>query len=82
MSLHESSVFTHIIKRDGGVKPFDAAKIAHALERAGQAATEFDGAEAQRITQYLVLPRILLQSQYGCFGQHGDKRLLPLLHLA
>src|SRR5574343_448505 len=58
MSLHESSVFTHIIKRDGGVKPFDAAKIAHALERAGQAATEFDGAEAQRITQYLVLPRI------------------------
>lgn len=27
----------------------------------------------------LVLPRILLQSQYGCFGQHGDKRLLPLL---
>ena len=58
MTTRESSAFTHIIKRDGGIKPFDAAKITHALERAGQAATEFDGAEAQRITQYLVLPRI------------------------
>ncbi len=51
-------VASHIIKRDGTLKAFDAAKIAYAVERAGQAAAEFDAAEAQRITQYLVLPKL------------------------
>ena len=56
-----SSVLTHVIKRDGGIKPFNAAKIAHALERAAQVTQEFDAAEARRITQVLVLPRIKIQ---------------------
>jgi len=53
--------FTHIIKRDGGIKPFDVGKIAFALERAAQVSGEFDAAEAQRLTQYLVVPKIKVQ---------------------
>ena len=34
LNLQTTPVFTHIIKRDGGIKPFDATKIAQALERA------------------------------------------------
>ena len=58
MSIQTAPVFTHIIKRDGGIKPFDAGKIAQALERAAQVTGEFDGAEARRLTQYLVTPKI------------------------
>src|SRR3990167_10672123 len=61
MSLQTTPVFTHIIKRDGGIKPFDASKIAQALERAAQVTGEFDAAEAGRLTQYLVLPKIKVQ---------------------
>jgi len=40
---------TFVMKRDGRVIPFDEAKIRRALERAGAATSEFDGAVAQRI---------------------------------
>jgi anaerobic ribonucleoside-triphosphate reductase len=63
MSQEISSVFTHIIKRDGGIKAFDAAKIAHALTRAAQVTGEFDAAEATRLTQYLVLPTIKVHGE-------------------
>ena len=58
MNQLTAPAFTHIIKRDGGLKPFDATKIAVALQRAAQVTGEFDAAEAQRLTQYLVTPRI------------------------
>ncbi len=61
MKLQGSSVFTHIIKRDGGIKRFDASKISQALERAAQVTGEFDAAEAKRLTQYLVTPKIKVQ---------------------
>ncbi|MGQ0711479.1 MAG: ribonucleoside triphosphate reductase [Rhodoferax sp.] len=61
MLTHAPAGTTHIIKRDGTLKPFDPAKIAYALERAGLAAAEFDAAEAQRVTQYLVLPKLRAQ---------------------
>ena len=48
----------HLIKRDGAVRPFDAGKIARALERAGRATSEFDAARARALTQQGVLPRI------------------------
>ena len=54
-------VFTHIIKRGGAIMPFDASKIAQALERASQVTGEFDAAEAGRLTQYLVLPKVKVQ---------------------
>ncbi len=61
MNKPSAAQFTHIIKRDGGIKPFDAGKIAFALERAAQVSGEFDAAEAQRLTQYLVAPKIKVQ---------------------
>ena len=48
----------HVIKRDGGLRPFDADKIASALARAGQATAEFDAARAQQLTRVGVLPRL------------------------
>ena len=47
-----------VIKRDGTLRPFDAAKIASALARAGQASGEFDAQQAQRLTRDGVLPRL------------------------
>ena len=63
MLIPNSAAFTHIIKRDGGIKPFDADKIAHALTRAAQATLEFDAAEAHLITHQRVLPRIHASGQ-------------------
>jgi anaerobic ribonucleoside-triphosphate reductase len=46
--------FQQIIKRDGNAVPFDAAKIASALRRAGQASVQFDGQQADLLcTQVL-----------------------------
>ena len=45
-------------KRDGAVKPFDAARIESALQRAGAATGEFDAQVAHRLTLDAVLPRI------------------------
>ena len=49
---------SHVIKRDGGVRPFDAAKIASAIARAGIASGEFGADEAERLTAQGVLPRL------------------------
>lgn len=58
MNNHQTTATTHAIKRDGTVKPFDAAKIASALARAGRAAGEFDEARAEVLTRDGVLPRL------------------------
>src|SRR5665647_1443881 len=63
MKQQNRPIFTHIIKRDGGIKPFDASKIAFALERAAQVSGEFDATEAQRLTHYLVVPKIKVHGQ-------------------
>jgi anaerobic ribonucleoside-triphosphate reductase len=49
---------TNIRKRDGAVKPFDAARIESALQRAGLATGEFDAHAAHLLTLQGVLPRI------------------------
>ena len=61
MNSQSDTAFTHVIKRDGGIKPFDSSKIAFALGRAAQASGEFDSTEAKRLTQYLVCPKISVQ---------------------
>jgi anaerobic ribonucleoside-triphosphate reductase len=40
---------SHVIKRDGRVLAFDAAKISAAIARAGVASTEFDADVAARL---------------------------------
>ncbi len=51
-------VLSHVSKRDGSRKPFDAAKIRLALARAGLASGEFGAQEAARLTEQAVLPAI------------------------
>jgi ribonucleoside-triphosphate reductase len=48
----------HVIRRDGRLDRFDAAKIRSALTRAGAASGEFGDAEAERLTHLGVLPRL------------------------
>ena len=55
---------SQIIKRDGSSKPFDSAKIASALQRAGQASGEFDATEAHRLCT-LALLRLSRQGAPG-----------------
>ena len=52
---------THLIKRDGSVRAFDASRICSALTRAGHASGEFDEAEALRLTLEGVLPALAAQ---------------------
>lgn len=52
---------THIIKRDGSIKPFDARKIHSALLRAGQVTGEFDAHVAEQLTERVVVQKIQLQ---------------------
>ncbi len=61
MPASENQTLSHAIKRDGAIRPFEADKIVQALTRAAQVTGEFDTAEAGRLTQYLVLPRIKAQ---------------------
>ena len=49
---------SHVIKRDGTVRDFDAAKIIHALERAGQSTGELTLEAAREVTVRGVLPRL------------------------
>ena len=49
---------SHVIKRDGAVRDFDAAKIIHALERAGQSTGELTLKAAREVTERGVLPRL------------------------
>ncbi|MFT3816114.1 MAG: ribonucleoside triphosphate reductase [Rubrivivax sp.] len=58
MTPEATAMPSHVIKREGSLRPFDAAKIASALVRAGQAAGEFDAVQAQRLTRDGVLPRL------------------------
>lgn len=50
---------SHLIKRDGSVKDFDANKIVAAIAKAGKATGEFDESRAARITEELVLPSLI-----------------------
>ena len=49
---------SHVIKRDGAVRDFDATKITHALERAGQSTGELTLEAAREVTERGVLPRL------------------------
>ena len=53
---------SHLIKRDGSVRAFDAARICSAIGRAGHASGEFGEAEARRLTFEAVLPALALAS--------------------
>ena len=50
---------SHLIKRDGSVKNFDANKIVAAIAKAGKATGEFDESRAARITEERVLPSLV-----------------------
>lgn len=50
---------SHLIKRDGSVKDFDARKIVAAIAKAGKATGEFDEPQAARITEERVLPSLI-----------------------
>jgi len=58
MSTQAAQLPTALMKRDGRVVAFDAAKIASALARAGAATGELDAQRAQQLTQAAVLPRL------------------------
>ena len=49
---------SHVIKRDGRVLPFDAAKISAAIARAGVASAEFGADVAARLCEQHVTPRL------------------------
>lgn len=53
-----SALPLHLLKRDGSVRDFDPEKIVKAVAKAGRATKEFDDAEARRIVEELVLPRL------------------------
>lgn len=61
MTAAATSETTHLIKRDGSVRAFDAARIASALSRAGHASGEFGETEALRLTHEAVLPALAAQ---------------------
>lgn len=48
----------HLVKRDGSVKPFDAAKITAAIAKAGKATGEFGEKRAQEMCETLVISKI------------------------
>ncbi len=50
---------THLIKRDGSIRDFDASKIAAAIAKAGKVTAEFDKATAQKLTEEVVLPSLM-----------------------
>ncbi|OWW18704.1 ribonucleoside triphosphate reductase [Noviherbaspirillum denitrificans] len=62
MTPRAITFLTHIVKRDGTVKPFDPNKILSALLRAGQATGEYGHEEAEALTLQAVMQRIQLNS--------------------
>ncbi len=52
------AVAAQVIKRDGGLRPFETGKIESAIRRAGQASGELDAAQAQRLTRDVVVPSL------------------------
>ena len=59
-----------VVKRDGSVADFDAAKIRSAIARAGQATGEFGAEEAQLLTHQVVK---ILSYQYRSGPPHIEK---------
>ena len=59
MTDNTFSLLSQIIKRNGSIKPFDSSKILSALARAGKATEEFDAQEAARLTEQVVLKKLL-----------------------
>src|SRR5687767_12580727 len=49
---------THVIKRDGTLRPFDLRKLASALARAGGASGEYTPAHAETLVDARVAPRV------------------------
>ncbi|GMV46977.1 MAG: hypothetical protein AMXMBFR66_23750 [Pseudomonadota bacterium] len=64
---------THVLKRDGRLVAFDAAKIADALARAGRACGQFDTAEAERLTRDGVLARLREQAAATAAAPHIEQ---------
>ncbi len=60
MNAPAPSILTQIIKRDGSLEPFDAAKIESALLRAGHASGEFGEQQAAEMAAQAVLQRVRL----------------------
>lgn len=50
-----AQVFSAIVKRDGSREPFDAGRIARAIEQAGKATTEFGREEAERLARRVLV---------------------------
>ena len=70
MTPRAITFLTHIIKRDGTVKPFDPNKILSALLRAGQATGEYGHDEAESLTLQAVMQRVQL---HGASAPHIEQ---------
>lgn len=64
---------THLIKRDGSVRAFDAARICSAIARAGHASGEFGETEARRLTFDAVLPALAAASSPQPLTPHVEQ---------
>ncbi|MBE0549818.1 MAG: ribonucleoside triphosphate reductase [Rubrivivax sp.] len=64
---------THLIKRDGSVRAFDAGRICSAIARAGHASGEFGDAEARRLTFETVLPALAAASMPQALTPHVEQ---------
>lgn len=85
---------SHLIKRDGSVKDFDANKIVAAIAKAGKATGEFDESRAARITEERVLPSLVALNlvtphieqvqdavERALFEEGFSKRFAPILSI-
>ena len=64
VSLNKPTQIFSIIKRDGSVVPFDANKIARAVEQAMHAAKEFENGAPERISE-AISKKLLVQKEDG-----------------
>ena len=58
MQNQELGLASHVIKRDGSLRPMDAGKIVRAVAAAAAATKEFSAARAEQLTYEQVLPRL------------------------
>jgi transcriptional regulator NrdR family protein len=58
-------VFAAIVERDGSREPFDANRIARAIEQAGKATAEFGRAEAERLARRVLVIASATRSPRG-----------------
>jgi len=63
-AVNKSSKISSIIKRDGSVVPFDANKIARAVEKAMHAAKEFEQSAPERIAE-AITKKLLVKKEDG-----------------